>query len=56
MKEKKNSKKSCKKNMVPTNVTLGLADVEKVDKDCNATRPSDASVQQTKDWSEENKQ
>ncbi|MBQ2754810.1 MAG: hypothetical protein IJF30_05040 [Clostridia bacterium] len=44
-----------KKNIVPRNVTLGLADKQKTDKKTNAKRPSDSAVEQTRDWSIENK-
>lgn len=36
----------------PVYVTLGLADVQTVDTDTNATRPSNVAVEQTKKWSE----
>ncbi|MBQ3115175.1 MAG: hypothetical protein IJC06_03525 [Clostridia bacterium] len=47
--------KQNKKNIVPKNITLGLADNQKTDKKTNTKRPSDTSVEQTRDWSIENK-
>jgi len=35
--------------------TLALADPEKQDKKTNATSPSETAVEQTRDWSIENK-
>ncbi len=44
-----------KKNIVPRNITLALADRKRTDKNTNAKRPSDSAVEDTRDWSIENK-
>ena len=43
------------KNFTPRYCTLALADPDRVDKKINATSPSEAAVEQTRDWSIENK-
>ncbi len=50
-----NSKKKQKKDFVPKYCTYGLADKDKIDKKTNAASPSLASVEQTRNWSIENK-
>lgn len=51
-----NDKKDTKReNWIPSYCTLGLADPNTVDEKTKATSPSLASVEQTREWSIENK-
>ena len=51
--DKKNNTKQDK--WVSEHCTLGLADPDKIDEKTKATSPSTASVEQTREWSIENK-
>ena len=44
-----------KRKLTAANKTLALADRDKKDKKTNVTRPSDYAVEETRNWSIENK-
>lgn len=50
-----NNNKKKSKPLPPAYATLGLAEKKYVDKELKTTSPSVENVEQTKEWSEENK-
>ena len=48
-------KRKKQKNRIPVYITLALAENAKRDKNINTTHPSEENVEQTREWSKENK-
>ena len=44
-----------RKNSIPTYITLGLAEEDRKDESINTSRPSEENVEETREWSKENK-